>query len=128
LGGYRVVVVGAGRVVVGASVGELWWVVVGATVLTVVVTAGTVPGTGTVFDDLLRLPGLPDGARVVGVEEAAGASEVGEPTTVLSESVVTEISLAVDGTVRGSLSTSENVRTDTTTRAMDTAARYAIRA
>lgn len=122
-------VVGPGaRVVVGAIVGELWCVVAGATVVTVVVTAGTVPGAGTVFDDLPWLEGLPDGARVVGVDAAAAVSPVGVTSTVVSGPVVTAASVASGGSAEGSLSFPANVRTDTVTRAVDTTARYAMRA
>ena len=124
------VVVGPGaRVVVGATVCEVWYEVVGATVVKVVVTAGTVPGTGTVFDGLPWLAGLPAGARVPGVGVVPGASLVGEPTVVVADESGTAASVAIGGIVNRSLSPlDENVRTDTTTSAVDTTARYAIRA
>ena len=115
--------------VVGATVCEVWYEVVGATVVKVVVTAGTVPGTGTVFDGLPWLAGLPAGARVLGVGVVPGASLVGESTAVVADESGNAASVAIGGIVNRSLTPApENVRTDTTTRAEDTTTRYAIRA
>lgn len=112
------------RVVLGATVCEVWYEVVGATELTVVVTAGTVPGTGTMTDDVPCLPGLPAGARVLGVGVVPGASMVGESTDVVPDESVTAASVAAGDTVnRSLLPPPVNVRTDTTTRAEDTTTR-----
>jgi len=110
-----------------------WWsarpsatsgrLVVGATVPTVVVTAGTVPGVGTVFDGLPWFAGLPAGARVPGVEVVPGASLVGEPSVVVAEESDIAASVAAGGNVNRSVSLPGNVRTDTTTSAVDTTAR-----